>query len=410
MKKLLVLVFLFTFSLTSNSQKNYIPGYVVTNSGDTVRGYIDYRNWAKNPRIIKFKFSKDDIGKEFGTNQVNRFFVDGEYYQRAVVRINERNFNMNEVTPLTEPKYWNDTTFLLAIIEGNKSLYHVKLADREDYFFYLEKDTFLTYDFSKYIRMINQKRYLGKNTLYISQMIGYLKDCPTVQGRISKTNYTLSAFRKTYDEYYKCTNTLPAYEIKQVKSTEFGVLAGVTINDLKYKPSEPPYLASSDFPTSINFSTGVFADFIIPRNFGRWSAYNELNLTSYEASAEYIDFVHDSNYTVYNTKAGNSYVKLTSMIRYRYPFHKVSIFIDGGISFGLAITYTGYSIATQYFYDQVNISYPSPNSDRGGEIGVEAGLGVKYWHFSFETRYDKPFEPVDSSPTNRLYFLLGYTF
>jgi hypothetical protein len=407
---LLMATFLITGTISLYAQKNYVPGYVVTFSGDTIHGYIDYRNWAKNPRTIKFKNSTQGVGEELGTNQVSRFFVNGEYYQRAVVRINERNFNMDDLNSQVEPKFWNDTTFLLAIIEGDKSLYHVKLADREDYFFYVEKDTFLTYDFSKYIRMVNGKRYLGKSTLYVTQMIDYLKDCPTIQGRIGKTTYTLSALRKTYDEYFKCTNTRPSYEIKQEKSSEFGILAGVSLTYLRYKSSAHPYLASLDFPGSLNFSAGFFADFIIPRNFQRWSAYNELNWTSYQTTAEYTDFKNENNYTVSNTSIGNNYIMFMSMIRYCYPIHNISVFVNGGLSFGFAFTYTDQVTSTQYFYDQVRVSNDTGYNNRNFEFGCAAGLGVKYWHFTFETRYNKPFYPGTSSPTNRFYFLLGYTF
>ena len=242
-------------------------------------------------------------------------------------------------------------------------------------------------------------------------MIVYFKDCPSIQDRTSKTHYTLSSLRKTYDEYYKCINSQPVYKIKTEKPVEFGLVAGVSLTKLKFKASAPAFIAGSIFPISVNFSTGIIVNIIIPRNFQRWSVYNELNLTSFKTSAEYIDFTHENNYTVINTTIGDYYVMFMSMIRYRYPIHKISIFINGGVSMGLAYAYTNQKTSTQYFYDQIRTRYGTAyDITRNYEVGLAAGLGIRYLHFTFEIRYDKPLYPGYSSPTNRFYFLLGYTF
>lgn len=36
------------------AQKNLQPGAVITSRGDTLKGFIDYRNWEKNPIAIDF--------------------------------------------------------------------------------------------------------------------------------------------------------------------------------------------------------------------------------------------------------------------------------------------------------------------------------------------------------------------
>ena len=50
----LLLIGLLTYQLAF-SQENYIPGYVIKNNNDTVFGFVDYRNWSKNPVMVKFK-------------------------------------------------------------------------------------------------------------------------------------------------------------------------------------------------------------------------------------------------------------------------------------------------------------------------------------------------------------------
>jgi len=46
--------------LLSYAQSNYKPGYVVNLKGDTLKGFIDYREWHSNPNSISFKTSLAD--------------------------------------------------------------------------------------------------------------------------------------------------------------------------------------------------------------------------------------------------------------------------------------------------------------------------------------------------------------
>jgi hypothetical protein len=46
------------FPLLSYSQSNYREGYVLKNNGDTLKGYVNFREWAKTPLNIQFKSKK----------------------------------------------------------------------------------------------------------------------------------------------------------------------------------------------------------------------------------------------------------------------------------------------------------------------------------------------------------------
>ncbi|WP_345949587.1 hypothetical protein ABDD95_22335 [Mucilaginibacter sp. PAMB04274] len=51
----LTILILFILTGISQAQSNYKPGYVVKSSGDTLRGYINYREWSSTPRTIEFR-------------------------------------------------------------------------------------------------------------------------------------------------------------------------------------------------------------------------------------------------------------------------------------------------------------------------------------------------------------------
>ena len=398
-------------SLPAVSQRSFLPAYIINNSGDTIRGYLDYKNWGKNPNSVNFKKSPGGEIKKLTTKDLKGFSVNDENYTRAAVKINERNSNMNEVSDANRQEYTTDTVFLLSIIEGSKSLYSVKLANREDYYFYLDKDTFRTYNYAKYIQVIDQSHYLSTSKKYIGQMILYFKDCPALKDKIDGTKYNLSSLRKTYEAYYDCHGIKPDYEIVQEKLLEFGIIAGASFTKLKFKNSAPSYMAGSIYPLSINFTSGIFLDIIIPRNFLRWSVYNELNFDSYQTTAIYNDIKSDSNYTLFLTTFGDKYIRLLSTIKYRKQIHKVSVFAKAGISLALAFAYTNEKISEHHFYDQVNTGKENSfDITRNYEVGLAAGLGIQFWHLNLEGRYEKPYYPAYSSPTSRYYILLGYTF
>ncbi len=65
MKKILFLLFCILVYSNVFSQKNYLPGYIINNEKDTIKGYINYRNWNINPKKISFR----------GTNKKRLLFI-----------------------------------------------------------------------------------------------------------------------------------------------------------------------------------------------------------------------------------------------------------------------------------------------------------------------------------------------
>src|SRR3569832_1724844 len=64
------------------AQTNYQPGYVVKNNGDTLKGYINYREWDRSPISVEFRINKTDKNvSEFDAQSIKAFGVTGlEHY------------------------------------------------------------------------------------------------------------------------------------------------------------------------------------------------------------------------------------------------------------------------------------------------------------------------------------------
>ena len=65
-------------SVTVFAQSNYHEGYVIKLNGDTLKGYIDYREWSLSPTSIDFKSNKDDkVSQQFDPTNTKKFEIQG---------------------------------------------------------------------------------------------------------------------------------------------------------------------------------------------------------------------------------------------------------------------------------------------------------------------------------------------
>ena len=60
------------------AQPNYKKGFIVNTNGDTLSGFINYKEWYKTPRSFSFKLSADDSRTEtYGLNNLTFLQVEG---------------------------------------------------------------------------------------------------------------------------------------------------------------------------------------------------------------------------------------------------------------------------------------------------------------------------------------------
>jgi hypothetical protein len=118
MRKLTATLLLSFIYLTTFSQKNIQPGYIVLPSKDTVRGSIDYRNWEKNPTQIRFSQSASE-SRIYTINDIEAFGVTGmDYYRKATVKVDDSPVRISDVGIYSEELVHDQTVFLRILAEG----------------------------------------------------------------------------------------------------------------------------------------------------------------------------------------------------------------------------------------------------------------------------------------------------
>ena len=400
-------------------QEKYVTGYILTLHGDTVFGEVDYRNWEKNPGKIYFKEKSGKDKSGFGPMDIKGFGVKDEIYESAIVETETSPFNTPELDYSSALTLVKDTAFLQVMVRGTKSLYYYKPGSGKEQFYIKRDSSFELLIHKKYLKDQDDRTVIVENKKYVGQLAIYLNDCPAIQQKANGADYKKSSLEGLFLDYYKCVMTGMSFHKKTAKvAVAFGVLAGVSMTSVKFRSTDSEYfdyLINAGYKPSVNFSAGLFMDVILAGNQGKWSIYNELILSSYKIDGRYDEYVNENKYAITYTTLGYSYVKMNNMLRFKYPVGKFFLFLNAGISNGYAVSETNYMRRESRLFTQVRIEEGKAlNETRRYEMGLIAGLGTKFWKFSFEIRYENgngmSAYTALKSTANRLYCLLGYRF
>ncbi|MEM9981403.1 MAG: hypothetical protein AAF734_02830 [Bacteroidota bacterium] len=411
-----MLVGLFT-SFTAAGQKNFVGGYIISLEDDTLRGMIDFRNSEKNPSQVLFK-QRGQIEK-YSPQEIRQFGVKGEVYVSASIEKEISPDYLSELNALPDVKLEKDTVFLQSIIEGDKSLYFFKSEKRKDNFYIEEDGTYTLLLHKRYFKEINGKKIISHNRSYISQLSAYLQDCTQLNQSLSKTEYSLKSLRKLFEAYYECKDEKILFENNIEKiPPEFGMVAGVSLTNVSFSGDGGAFttVVNADYPTSLNFMGGIYFNLIRTKNAGKWSLYNELSVVSYNFEGDYTDFdftTRDDIFTFTRTEINYTYLKLYTLLRFKYPINQFALYLNAGISNGYVIASRNYALEDRQFMTSlVTTEGEGIEGARDYEQGLVVGLGGQFKKFTLEARYERSngVSPSDglNSPVDRFQFLLGY--
>jgi len=397
-------------------QDKFIKAYIVELNNDTVKGFLNYGNWDRNPRRIEFKAGDENSINKYTPLDIKAFGALDEVYESAVVETENSTVTTRDLTFDKELQTGMDTAFLQSVIRGPKSLYYYKNRFGKELYYIKTDNEFTLLIYKKYFKDNNGQTVIAENNRYIGQLTVYFQDCPKIQEKLESATYDKSSLEEIFLAYYACTNKEVKFHKKSERtSVEFGLLAGISLTSLKFSGANYAYLEYAGYGLSLNFSGGLFLDVIIPRIKKRLSVCNELIVSMYRTNGEYNDYNSENKYTLNYTTFGYTYLKLNNLIRYKQPIGKMFLFFNAGISNGYAITEENYRRQEVTFYTQKRVEEgPALASTRKWELGFIAGLGAKYKHFSIEFRYEYGngigATSGISSSTNRGYCFLGYRF
>jgi hypothetical protein len=166
----------FLFLLTclpflSNAQSNYKPGYLISNTGDSIPGFINYKEREQNPVSFIFRVTADSPSKTYNISDAKGYGVNGiEKYERYLVDISQSKEALADVSVGLDSTTTRNTVFLKVIQTGKKvsmyaysdpikTRYYLKEGASSEpyeliYSVYRIDETGQVKDYNKYIRQL----------------------------------------------------------------------------------------------------------------------------------------------------------------------------------------------------------------------------------------------------------------
>jgi hypothetical protein len=408
-----IILFIISFQKTF-SQENYLPGYVIKQDADTLYGYLDYRNWEKNPNKINFVKEIGDKQSTFTPNDISEFKVSDEIYLSAVVEIEISSNRTESLGNSPQMNFMNDTTFLQTLVRGEKSLYYYKHVNGKDYFYISNGGDFDLLQYKRYLKYGDGNPRVVDNNKYVGQLVLYLTGCESLKSKLDHVSYKKNSLTKIFQDYYECTQSGFAFKkTKEEGHSEFGVFAGSSITSVKFSSTGFPHLTQGHFNTSVDPSVGLFYNFTLPRNQGKLSIQNELQYTTYEVSGYYEEVKSANEYFSTASTVGSSYLKLNILLRYKFPVGPGFMFLNGGLSNGFTISETNYyKKESTFYYDEKTSEGRVIEDPRNYEQSYILGAGYLRNKISVEARYEKGNGMSNTFNlghlTTRYYLLIGF--
>ncbi len=355
--------FIFILSLISFyciAQKNFVKGYIVSKTGDTLNGMIDNRDWQKNPSYVLFKEPFSNEVKKITPLQVKSFFVSekGDIYESHQVSMDISPYKEKDLFSLdgsgSNMVVQDTTVFLSVLVKGTAKLYSFFDRDEKQHFYMSKRGEKYIQELilQKGIYFRNGTKYFGENKIFLNQL-SILNDCTKFPIN-DFVEFTASSFINFFVKYNLCVGDKPNTQIRDDKSiSQLFILGGISQTKMLFTNYY------GDITTQQNAYPvfGLGADYVFPRN------RNRLRL-GVEAWLQHAG-KKNLNYT--------NYIKINGLFKYH-------ILVKGSIRPYLA---AGYGVAINLDND-ANPSFKRPFDAVGGIVG----FGIVKNRWSAEARIE----------------------
>ena len=336
----ITLTIVFLLPLFSNAQSNYKPGYVVSLNGDTLKGFIDYKEWDHNPRQLNFK---NDINSKQSTqytvaNSLS-FGVNGlEYYRRYYLGLSNDYIEITKLSAGIDTTTTKDTVFLRIITTG-KNLTLFAYTDN------IKQRLFVAEGNSSPVELIYHTYFYSRLSTVIVNSTGYKLQLQrwasiyqptdeTLRNDIQRTGYFLKNIAKIVNEI----NGLDTKLLAGYYRTGHKFFAGVGINDEVTSAKSDAATVSGGKSSSVFPKIDIGVDQYFNKNVRKFLLRTELSVTGSNTSIVTNGFVN------------TAYTQTLKFKRYKASLNPQLIFnayngdnIKFYIGAGLALNYSTYS-------------------------------------------------------------------
>jgi len=369
------------------AQSNYHQGYIVKSNGDTVRGYIDYRDWDHTPKSIHFKMNETD--KEvltYDPQTIKVFEIAGmeRYISYSGVTSMDVTSFPDLPTGLDTNKMFQ-TIFLRQVTTGKHITLYQQRDDTKGRFFIAAGDDPINE--LKYSQYYSDNTVITETTYFRGQLIYYINQFDANDRNLVRVTeraiFNEPDLKKIVDKINGGATAI----VKKMDRRSFrffvGVGASYTKTDFSrfYDQFNNYVISSNSMSPQLNAGLDVFANPNVQRLVLR------VELSLYSASPN-LRMPEGNLYTFKQYTAG-----LTPQILFDvYNKDAFKVYIDGGASFNFStyknnkITYSALGTTQQspYQLEPVWVSLPL---QIGVVINKKVEFALTYTKFAAYTIY-----------------------
>jgi len=329
------------------AQTNYHAGYVVKNTGDTLKGFINYREWAYSPESIEFKAGKNDTAVlKFTADNIKAFGLDGfDAYKSFVgdVTLNKNIFP--NISSAFDSSHAVKALFLKPIKKGVIVDLYYNNEVNKDRFFVGEKDGKpIELKYFEYFNSATTETFQNVFKMQLQLLAAKLNTKSKRLARdIDKARYNLDDIDEIVDDLNEMDDASrkKADSVLSANTPAFyRFFAGVGVYDATVT-------GASSSSVKPKFNVGI--DFFYNPNVQQLVLRVELGYTWLNSSIDGVTYNNYDEPQAFNEPYSQYTFSVNPQVIFNaYNTDKLKFYIDGGASFNFS-TYSGISGYSSFY-------------------------------------------------------------
>ncbi|WP_295801807.1 hypothetical protein [Mucilaginibacter sp.] len=372
------------------AQSNYRPGYVIQSNGDTLKGYINYREWDLCPKSIEYKnLTSDKQATEFTPQTSKEVHVNGlETYITYAGPLSIGATNLQDLRDHIDTAKKNVLVYLKVAVTGKHLTLYSYKDELKTWFLIAEPNTapielrYYRY-FSDYNNVVNVDIYKGQLQLRIGK---FMPVTDNLSKQINEANYE---FRDLEPLINKVNGEAIAARTKSVLRPFVGLAANsikTTVNNVGKINSQQSY---TGITPKINIGLDILGNSVVQKFIFRTELSYAYTKPNYHYSAD-PGFGIPST-TVVDYKFNQSIVSLSPQAIFNiYNTSKVKLYLDAGVLFNVSF-YSNqllHTVNTSIYNTVITYSKADPYKPSGFSTGFLLQAGARLSdrveiHFAF---------------------------
>lgn len=413
MKNLLLYAMLATVNCAW-CQTDYVPGYLINNSGNRIECLIEDVQWKDTPTSFHYRLTPDGTTETENLMGTSEFGIPGKrVYKRFKVEMERSSTQAASLQSSRDPNWVTETHFLQLLAAGHANLYEFEDGPVHKFFFDADGKPLTQLVMIKF----DDGSGVTENNLFRQQLFNGVRCEKTPDADFRVIDYSRKSLAAHFERYNSCFAQAGSANLVKAErdgpSFAFRVVAGAQLASISLDDPDQYYDASYS-TTKAGFRIGLEAEYLLPFGRKNWSffinpGYQQLTVSDrYSANVINPGFFNDGDPLNYSIEMTYNTVEIPIGIRHYFNLGSRSrIAVDA--SYVVAFVMDAKDIVLQDHDGLANASDTLPVSNHNN---FAFGLGYHYAKWSAGLRVTTPRVISELPSWKTAYFtyglLLGY--